>query len=400
MLRLKKLTFMVFALCIANIIFSQEVPKSYYVSAQGNDDTNNGRTEATAFKTLRKAVEVASKGIIKRITIIGTLNQASENNSTMSSYAVFLIDYNGKDELLITGKENASSKEKAILSANGTKVRVVNLNLSTENKSKIRFEHIEISGANTNHDGAGIYAFSGYTTLGKGTVIKNNTTSGDGGGIYVRGHCSIEDGVVITQNSAAYGGGIYDKSSQLTIDGGLITKNNAQFFGGGISSGNSSSSLFTINDCTISENMAGKNGGGLYTCGESIINNVVIVNNSAKAVTDNALYATEILRYGMIIIGAVSSAALVVAFNFSIKSLERCKLKTIGFVLLDAIVLTMGSFWELHTVKEEKIVIAGKFGVEPDIIINMYKALIEQSRHVKRLLEHFVQLCLTGANQQ
>ncbi len=79
----------------------------------------------------------------------------------------------------------------------------------------------------------------------------------------------------------------------------------------------------------------------------------------------------------LIIIGAVSSAALAVAFNFSIKFLERCKLKTIGFVLLSAIVLMSGSFLKLHPVKEEKIVIAGKLGAEPDIIINMYKALIE-----------------------
>lgn len=113
MLRLKKLIFMFFALYIANVIFSQEAVKSYYVSAQGNDETNNGRTEATAFRTLRKAIEVASKGIIKRITIIGTLNQASENSSTMFTKAVFFIEYNEEDELFITGKENASGKEKA-----------------------------------------------------------------------------------------------------------------------------------------------------------------------------------------------------------------------------------------------------------------------------------------------
>ena len=85
----------------------------------------------------------------------------------------------------------------------------------------------------------------------------------------------------------------------------------------------------------------------------------------------------------LIIIGAVSSAALAVVFNFSIKFLEKRKLKTIGFVLLGAIVLTIASFWALHTGKEEKIIIAGKLGAEPDIIINMYKELIEGNTDLK-----------------
>ena len=85
----------------------------------------------------------------------------------------------------------------------------------------------------------------------------------------------------------------------------------------------------------------------------------------------------------LILIGAISSAALAVVFNFSIKFLEKRKLKTIGFVLLGAIVLMIGSFQVLHTGKEEKIIIAGKLGAEPDIIINMYKELIEHNTDLK-----------------
>ena len=85
----------------------------------------------------------------------------------------------------------------------------------------------------------------------------------------------------------------------------------------------------------------------------------------------------------LIIIGAVSSAALAVAFNFSIKFLETRKLKTIGFVLLGAVALTACSFLQLHIAQEEKIIIAGKLGAEPEIIINMYKALIEHNTTLK-----------------
>lgn len=112
------------------------------------------------------------------------------------------------------------------------------------------------------------------------------------------GHCIIEDGVVITQNSAAKGGGIYDCGDELTLKGGLITKNNAKFLGGGISAGNHNSSLFTINNCTISENAAGINGGGLYISGETVINNVTIVNNSAKENGGGIYRKEEYREYG------------------------------------------------------------------------------------------------------
>jgi hypothetical protein len=54
--------------------------RSYYVHADGDDENNNGRSEEAPYKTLKKAVEMATKGAVKTITVIGTLDRNSESN--------------------------------------------------------------------------------------------------------------------------------------------------------------------------------------------------------------------------------------------------------------------------------------------------------------------------------
>ncbi|EOT49575.1 MULTISPECIES: ABC transporter permease/substrate-binding protein [Enterococcus] len=86
----------------------------------------------------------------------------------------------------------------------------------------------------------------------------------------------------------------------------------------------------------------------------------------------------------LILIGAISSAILAVVFNFGIKLLEKATpMRTItGLVVLVA--LLFGSFFLTHQSSEQKqITIAGKLGAEPDILINMYKELIEENSDIK-----------------
>ncbi|VKZ04168.1 choline transporter [Streptococcus pneumoniae] len=83
----------------------------------------------------------------------------------------------------------------------------------------------------------------------------------------------------------------------------------------------------------------------------------------------------------LILIGALSSAVLAIAFNFLLKVMEKAKLRTIfsGFALV-ALLLGLSYSPALLAQKEkENLIIAGKIGPEPEILANMYKLLIEEN---------------------
>ncbi|GHV82188.1 hypothetical protein AGMMS49991_07460 [Spirochaetia bacterium] len=78
-------------------LFAQTAERSYYVSANGSD-SNNGRREDAPFETLQKAVDSATAGVVKTITILGPVyNSARVTNA-------------GVAEILIIGKEVSSKK--------------------------------------------------------------------------------------------------------------------------------------------------------------------------------------------------------------------------------------------------------------------------------------------------
>lgn len=83
----------------------------------------------------------------------------------------------------------------------------------------------------------------------------------------------------------------------------------------------------------------------------------------------------------LILIGALSSAFLAIAFNLLLKWMEKAKLRTI-FAAFAVMVLGLGSSYTLSLLskpEKENLVIAGKLGPEPEILANMYKILIEEN---------------------
>ena len=83
----------------------------------------------------------------------------------------------------------------------------------------------------------------------------------------------------------------------------------------------------------------------------------------------------------LILIGAISSAILAILFNSILKWLEKAKL---GMIVVAFIVMVLGlgaSYAPSITPHKEKdnLVIAGKLGPEPEILMNMYKLLIEEN---------------------
>ena len=87
----------------------------------------------------------------------------------------------------------------------------------------------------------------------------------------------------------------------------------------------------------------------------------------------------------LILIGAISSALLAILFNLAIKFLEKTSLKKIMLAFF-IMLIGLGASYLPNVIKasqsQKEIVIAGKMGPEPEVLINMYKELIEQDSHL------------------
>lgn len=84
----------------------------------------------------------------------------------------------------------------------------------------------------------------------------------------------------------------------------------------------------------------------------------------------------------LIFIGAASSAILAILFNVGIKFLEKQKIKIVVLSLCSIILFLLITFIPKMN-ENKKLIIAGKLGAEPEIIINMYKVLIEKNTDIE-----------------
>lgn len=252
-------------LCLALLLATAQAAPvaSYYVSGTGNDG-HDGLSETTALRSLAYAVDMAShKGGAKRIIVTGRLSSATP-----------LLHHNdtGLREIVITGKPGAPAHERAVLTYTGGDYSG---GITLRGKSKIRFEHIEMSG---NPNASGLEVSEGaMITLGPGAKITRNHNYGDGGGVrvYRGGILVMEDGAEIAYNrcsTSTYGlaenfrpgngGGISLEDGIAVIYGGRIAHNTVDGAGGGIYN----SGYLLWYDGVITKNTASQ-GGGIYQYG-------------------------------------------------------------------------------------------------------------------------------------
>ncbi|ALC80823.1 ABC transporter permease/substrate-binding protein [Bacillus gobiensis] len=88
---------------------------------------------------------------------------------------------------------------------------------------------------------------------------------------------------------------------------------------------------------------------------------------------------------GLILIGAVPAAVLAILFDLLLRLIERASSKTtirIAGLSLAAVILIISAPLAFGWGKKD-LVIAGKLGSEPEILINMYKLLIEEDTDLK-----------------
>lgn len=154
-------------------------------------------------------------------------------------------------------------------------------------EASITMESCTITGNYAQSHGGGVYVDSGARpSLISNCIITGNSTDQSGGGIVSFNSKLTISGCSIIQNIAKFnGGGIYDESPSnysVTITNSIIKRNTANLGkGGGI---HGFYSLTTIDGCLIAENTVANNGwgGGLFfDWSHPVITNCVIIRNSA-----------------------------------------------------------------------------------------------------------------------
>ncbi len=134
-----------------------------------------------------------------------------------------------------------------------------------------------------NSGGSGIHNGSGTLDL-YNCEVEYNQTESDGGGISTSSGSVYCSGTTIAYNGARNGGGIFTNSQGNTIDleSCSVSNNTATAQGGGIYN----TCTLIMNDGTLGYNQAGTDGGGLYQNAVSAsLSGVEIAGNQAKGAT-------------------------------------------------------------------------------------------------------------------
>ncbi|MDR2178009.1 MAG: hypothetical protein LBP20_08230 [Treponema sp.] len=252
---------------------------SYYVRADGDDRKNAGTSEDAPFKTLARAVKAAVKTQVKTITVIGTLVESvtiKNADSTVRGiesdpdaevktvYINWSLDEHDPDELLIAGKPNTSTGERAVLIPAKKAKYALRIMSST-----VRLEHIEISGLNVPKKAQGnvsaVIVDGGNLTLARGADITKNVCYGRAGISVSAGVVIMRDDAEISYNEGGNYAGLHlsNGSIGIMLDNARITGNKALGDGGGIAL--SGSSLIMRDSSAVSDNSAGDSGGGIIT---------------------------------------------------------------------------------------------------------------------------------------
>ena len=165
------------------------------------------------------------------------------------------LSYSGKTNIGITLKGMGAVRTVS-LSSNGALFTVGNgVTLVLDN-------NITLQGRSDNTDSLVKVINRGTLVMNTGSVVTGNTSSGNGGGVFVNtyGTFTMSSGK-ISGNTATGGGGAYVSGGTFTMNGGEISDNTASNYGGGVVM---FGGTFTMSGGKISDNTAIPDGGGVY----------------------------------------------------------------------------------------------------------------------------------------
>jgi hypothetical protein len=130
-----------------------------------------------------------------------------------------------------------------------------------ESMQVVQLDDVHIYGNSSALAGGGIYALDIHLKIGEGSVIYQNETDGNGGGIAVQQACLNLDETSILDNDAHSGAGLSAYEVDLTVKKTVLAYNEAEY-GGALWLHDAQSTFSTT---TIAHNKAWSFGGAIYS---------------------------------------------------------------------------------------------------------------------------------------
>lgn len=213
---------------------------------------------------------------------VTTISDSQFNANTAVSYGG-AIDHRSSGKLTITSStftDNKAGISGGAINAKGTgKVEIINCDFDGNETEATKTE-------------------SGNIARGGGAIFV--TSVGD---VSVTGGSFTNNNAAGTSDATTAGKEMTDCGGAICIDGGNLVVNNATFTGNTANNGaaigtsRSTETAMTINGCTFSENVAEKNGGGVYIqngvkneTDSIVLNDCVFTSNTAKTASGASVY--------------------------------------------------------------------------------------------------------------
>ena len=164
-------------------------------------------------------------------------------------------------------------------------------------------------------EGGGLYLRPGADSTLEGITIAGNTSESFGGGLYMDSEgkqLNIRDAVIEDNSSGNDGGGLYLNKGKVVMTGGAVRKNTSSQDGGGVRvTGNTE---FRATSAVISRNRAEREeGGGIKNHGTTVLSSCTVCENTAKnegggIYTKNHDEQSSLTLNGCIIYGNISGS--------------------------------------------------------------------------------------------
>ena len=238
-------------------------------------------------------------------TIQSMINNATAGGTVNIAAGTYTESLTVNKTLTLTGVSSGTTLIQAV-----TGQRVI----TVTDGNNLRLENLTVTGGQAGSDvGGGVYLANGSLTLINSRIVSNsavygggvfqdgaggrvdainsvielNTTTNQGGGLYVRGSAAFTDTQVVSNTASMHGGGVHVQNGRVDVTGGLFAYNRAVNGNGGAINLNNS---LTLSGTQLISNTA-INGGGVqqWNAGYAVlITNTHFERNGAQSIGGGA----------------------------------------------------------------------------------------------------------------